>query len=159
MRRYFISVGIIAAIGIAVLLISPQPAGAFVVNADGVSKAATATNTIIEVKRLPHKGLPPGWSHCRKTGWHGRAKPPGQSQQRWRDRARSIGSVHARKREMGGPVVRRFFRCFPPGCGPPRYNLSAESVLQLETWPELKPLRNQRLRCSELPCVNESGTT
>jgi hypothetical protein len=39
------------------------------------------------------------------------------------------------------------------------YNLSDDSVLQLETCPELNPLRNQRLRCSELPCVNESGTT
>jgi hypothetical protein len=78
MRRYFVSVGIIAAIGVAVAFISPQTASAFVANADGVSKAATATNTIIEVKHSPHKGRPPGWSHGRKTGWHGRGKPPGQ---------------------------------------------------------------------------------
>jgi hypothetical protein len=78
MRRYFVLAGMIAAIGFAVTFISPQPAGAFVANADGVAKAATAANTIIEVKRSPHKGRPPGWSHGRKTGWHGRGKPPGQ---------------------------------------------------------------------------------
>jgi hypothetical protein len=74
MRRYFVSAGMIAAIGVVVIFLSPQPAGAFVGNADGVSKAATATNTIIEVK---HK-TPPGWHHGRKTGWHGGSKPPGQ---------------------------------------------------------------------------------
>jgi hypothetical protein len=78
MRKYFISAGIVAAIGVSVAFISPQPAGAFVAHADGISKAATATNTVIEVKRSPLKGRPPGWSHGRKTGWHGRGKPPGQ---------------------------------------------------------------------------------
>ena len=78
MRKYFISAGIVAAIGVSVAFISPQPAGAFVANVDGVSKASTATNTVIEVKRSPHKARPPGWSQGRKTGWHGRGKPPGQ---------------------------------------------------------------------------------
>jgi hypothetical protein len=72
MRKYFI----VAAIGVAVAFISPQPAGAFVTNQDGVAKAATAANTIIDVKHK-HKGTPPGWHHGNKTGWHGRGKPPG----------------------------------------------------------------------------------
>ena len=73
MRRYFI----FAAIGVAVAFISPQPAGALVADQNGVTKAATATNSIIEVKR--HKASnPPGWSRGRKTGWHGSRKPPGQ---------------------------------------------------------------------------------
>jgi hypothetical protein len=65
---------------VAVAFVSPQPAGAFIANADGVAKAATATNPIIEVKRSPHKSRPPGWSqsHGRKVGWHGRNRPPGQ---------------------------------------------------------------------------------
>src|SRR5580658_9066746 len=47
-----------------------------------------------------------------------------------------------------------------PACGE-RLNHSelADSVLQPETWPPLKPLENQRLRCSEVPWVKESGTT
>ena len=40
-----------------------------------------------------------------------------------------------------------------------RYSELADSVLQPETWPPLKPLENQRLRCSEVPWVKESGTT
>jgi hypothetical protein len=74
MRRYFI----FAAIGVAVAFLSPQPAGAFVTSLNGVGKAATAANTIIEVKRSPQKGRPPGWSHGRKVGWHGHSRPPGQ---------------------------------------------------------------------------------
>src|SRR5580704_9894169 len=35
----------------------------------------------------------------------------------------------------------------------------ADSVLQLLTWPPLKPAENQRLRCSEVPWVKASGTT
>jgi hypothetical protein len=77
MRTYFIVVSI-AALGVAVAFISSQPAGAFVVNQNDVAKAATVANTIIEVKRSPHKGRPPGWNHGRKVGWHGRGKPPGQ---------------------------------------------------------------------------------
>src|ERR1700722_2708466 len=37
------------------------------------------------------------------------------------------------------------------------YNELADSVSQAEISPELKPFVNQRLRCSEVPCVNESG--
>jgi hypothetical protein len=78
MRKYFIFSTFFAAIGVAVAFVSVQPASAFMVNADAVAKAATATNTIIEVKHSPHKSRPPGWSHGRKVGWHGRGKPPGQ---------------------------------------------------------------------------------
>lgn len=39
------------------------------------------------------------------------------------------------------------------------YNVLADSVLQAEIWPELKPFINQRLRCSDVPCVKASGTT
>jgi len=78
MRRYFIVAAIFVAIGVAVAFLSPQPAGAFVANQNGVAKAATATNATIEVKRSPHRGRPPGWNHGRKVGWHGRGKPPGQ---------------------------------------------------------------------------------
>src|ERR1700688_1879180 len=39
------------------------------------------------------------------------------------------------------------------------YSEVADSVLQPFTWPPLKPLENQRLRCSDVPWVNESGTT
>jgi hypothetical protein len=74
MLKYFI----FTAIGVAVALVSPQPAGAFTANQDGVAKAAMATNIIVEVKRSPHKGQPPGWSHGRKVGWHGHSRPPGQ---------------------------------------------------------------------------------
>ena len=71
MRRYFISARIFVAVGVAVAFVSPPPAGAFVTNANGVAKAATVANTVIDVKR------PPGWHHGRKTGWHGRHEPPG----------------------------------------------------------------------------------
>ena len=74
MRKYFT----IAAIGVAVAFISPQPAGAFVANQNGVAKAATATNAITEVKRSLNKGTPPGWRQGRKVGWHGHSRPPGQ---------------------------------------------------------------------------------
>jgi hypothetical protein len=74
MRKFFI----FAAISVAVAFVSPQPARAFIANADGVAKAATAANTIIEVKRSSSKARPPGWSHGRKVGWHKRGKPPGQ---------------------------------------------------------------------------------
>lgn len=76
MRRYFTFAAIFAAISVAVAFLSPQPAGAFVANQNGVAKAATAANTIIEVKRK--KGPPPGWHHGRKVGWHGHSRPPGQ---------------------------------------------------------------------------------
>jgi hypothetical protein len=78
MRKYFIFAAIFAAIGVAVAFLSPQPARAFVANQNGVGKAATAANTIIEVKRSPQKGRPPGWNHGRKVGWHGHSRPPGQ---------------------------------------------------------------------------------
>jgi hypothetical protein len=78
MRKYFIVAAILAAIGVAVAFISPQPAGAFVANQNDIAKAATAANTIIEVKRSPSKGRPPGWNHGRKVGWHGHSRPPGQ---------------------------------------------------------------------------------
>ncbi len=71
MRRYFISAGIFVAVTVAVAFVAPPPAGAFVANQDGVAKAATAANTVIDVK------TPPGWHHGRKVGWHGRGKPPG----------------------------------------------------------------------------------
>jgi hypothetical protein len=77
MRRYFLVAGIFTAtfvgLGVTDAFISPQPAGAFVANADGLAKAVTTTNTIIEVK---HK-TPPGWHHCRKVGWRGGSRPPG----------------------------------------------------------------------------------
>jgi hypothetical protein len=38
------------------------------------------------------------------------------------------------------------------------YNESAEKVLQSEILPELKPFKNQRLRCAEVPWVKASGT-
>jgi hypothetical protein len=78
MRKYFIGAAILATIGVTVAFVSVQPAGAFIANADSIAKAATATNIITEVKRSPHKNRPPGWSHGRKVGWHGRTKPPGQ---------------------------------------------------------------------------------
>ena len=74
MRRYFKFTGTIIAMAVAVAFFSPQPAGAFVANLDGIAKTATGTNAIIEVK---HKGTPPGWHHGRKVGWHGRGEPPG----------------------------------------------------------------------------------
>src|ERR1700729_2673541 len=39
------------------------------------------------------------------------------------------------------------------------YSELADIVSQAETWPLLKPLENQRLRCSDVPWVKESGTT
>ena len=77
MRKYFI-VTVFSAMGIAIAFPSPQPASAFVVHQNGVAKVATATNAIIEVKRSPYKGRPPGWNHGRKVGWHGHSRPPGQ---------------------------------------------------------------------------------
>lgn len=74
MRKYFI----FTAIGVAVAFLSPQPAGAFVANQNGIAKAATAANSVIAVKHSPQKGRPPGWSHGRKVGWHGHSRPPGQ---------------------------------------------------------------------------------
>jgi hypothetical protein len=76
MRKYFVSAGMIAAVGVSVAFISPQPAGAFVAHQDGLAKTATAANTVIEVKRLLSKGTPPGWHHGRKR-WTGN-RPPGQ---------------------------------------------------------------------------------
>jgi hypothetical protein len=78
MRKYFIVTVIFSAMGVAIAFLSPQPAGAFVTNQNGVAKAATTTNAIIEVKRSLHKGTPPGWHHGRKVGWHGHSRPPGQ---------------------------------------------------------------------------------
>jgi hypothetical protein len=78
MRKCFIGAAIFATIGVAIAFVSIQPAGAFIANADSIAKAATVTNPIVEVKRSPHKSRPPGWSHGRKVGWHGRSKPPGQ---------------------------------------------------------------------------------
>ena len=77
MLKYFI-VTVFSAMGVAIAFLSPQPASAFVVHQNGVAKVATATNAIIEVKRSPHKGRPPGWNHGRKVGWHGHSRPPGQ---------------------------------------------------------------------------------
>jgi hypothetical protein len=37
--------------------------------------------------------------------------------------------------------------------GADSYSGSADSVLHSETWPELKPFMNQRLRCSEVPIL------
>ena len=39
------------------------------------------------------------------------------------------------------------------------YSCSALKVSQLATFPDFKPVMNQRVRCSEEPCVNASGTT
>jgi hypothetical protein len=78
MRRYSIVTAIFVVVSVTVAFISPRPAGAFVANQNGVAKSVTATNTIIEVKRSPHKGRPPGWNHGRKVGWHGHSRPPGQ---------------------------------------------------------------------------------
>jgi hypothetical protein len=78
MRKYFIVTVIFAVVGVAVAFVSVRSADAFTANADSIAKAATVTNPIIEVKHSPHKSRPPGWSHGRKVGWHGRGKPPGQ---------------------------------------------------------------------------------
>ncbi len=117
--------------------------GAFIANQNGVAKAATAANATIEVK------TPPGWHHGRKVGWHGGHERPAWQKNRdgrdWPSWARR--SVTFETRPQLAAAAWSF------------YNFSADSVLQFETWPELKPLRNQRLRWSELPWVNESGTT
>jgi hypothetical protein len=73
MRKYFIVTVIFAVVGVAVAFVSVRSADAFTANADSIPKATTATNPIIEAKHRP-----PGWSHGRKVGWHGRGKPPGQ---------------------------------------------------------------------------------
>lgn len=73
MRSYFIFSAIFAVMSIALIFASPRPAGAFIANAGGIAKAATGANTI----EVNHK-TPPGWHHGRKTGWHGRGRPPGQ---------------------------------------------------------------------------------
>jgi len=78
MRKYFIFAAIFAVLSVAVAFVSPQPASAFMANADSVAKAAMATSTIIEVKRSTHKSTPPGWHHGGKVGWQGRSRPPGQ---------------------------------------------------------------------------------
>ncbi len=39
------------------------------------------------------------------------------------------------------------------------HSCAAAKVLQLPIDPDLKPVLNQRWRCSALPCVKESGTT
>jgi hypothetical protein len=48
-------------------------------------------------------------------------------------------------------------RQFP--CNPESYNVLADRVSQAETLPSLKPAKNQRLRCSDVPWVKASGTT
>src|SRR3546814_6738991 len=47
---------------------------------------------------------------------------------------------------------KNFARIQPQSC-------AAANVSQRATSPLSKPVRNQRTRCSELPCVNESVTT
>jgi hypothetical protein len=75
LRRLFL----LAAMGIAALaLAAPQPANALLINQQPVAKAAAATAPVVEVKRAPSKGRPPGWNHGRKVGWHGARRPPGQ---------------------------------------------------------------------------------
>src|SRR5687768_3844868 len=39
------------------------------------------------------------------------------------------------------------------------YRLLASKVLQEATSPLSRPRSNQRTRCADVPCVNESGTT
>ena len=43
--------------------------------------------------------------------------------------------------------------------GPVGQGVSAEKVSQAPGSPLRNPVRNQRRRCSEVPCVNESGLT
>ncbi len=75
MRRFLMPM----AIGIAAIaLAAAQPASAFVANQQPVAKAAAAATPIVEVKRAPSTGRPPGWNHGRKVGWHGSRRPPGQ---------------------------------------------------------------------------------
>ncbi len=75
MRKFLVP----AAIGIAAFaLVAAQPAHAFVANQQPLAKAAAAATPIVEVKRAPSKGRPPGWNHGRKVGWHGSRRPPGQ---------------------------------------------------------------------------------
>ncbi len=75
MRSYFA----LAAMGIAAAALLPaQPASAFLANQQPVVQAAAVAAPVIEVKRAPSKGRPPGWNHGRKVGWHGSRRPPGQ---------------------------------------------------------------------------------
>jgi hypothetical protein len=78
MRSYFIVASTVAVLSVAFASIAIRPAAAFTADQNGVTQAATATSPTIEVKRSPHKSKPPGWSHGRKTGWHGSSRPPGQ---------------------------------------------------------------------------------
>jgi hypothetical protein len=64
----------------------------FFQNQNGIAKAITATNAVIEVKRSSHKGTPPGWHHGRKVGWDGRGRPPGQAK---RIAARDLSRVES----------------------------------------------------------------
>jgi hypothetical protein len=76
MRNHLISamIGVVAIFALS----ASKPAVAFVASQNGVATAAAVATNVIEVKRSPHKARPPGWSHGRKTGWHGRSRPPGQ---------------------------------------------------------------------------------
>jgi hypothetical protein len=76
MRRIIVA-GVLSAVALMALG-ALQPASAFFGNQKEIANATQATSSIIEVKRSPQKPRPPGWSHGRKTGWHGRSKPPGQ---------------------------------------------------------------------------------
>jgi hypothetical protein len=76
MRRCLIFAATVISIGVA--FSSSRPAGAFVADQSGIAQAATAANTVIEVKRSLQKGSPPGWHHGRKRGWEGSKRPPGQ---------------------------------------------------------------------------------
>ena len=51
------------------------------------------------------------------------------------------------------------FRGGTKSAATPPQSCCAANVLQAPTVPSLKPIWNQRWRCSEVPCVNESGTT
>lgn len=64
--------------GVFALSATTQSAKALMPAQTELAKSAVASSDIIEVKRSPHKGRPPGWSRGRKVGWHGRGKPPGQ---------------------------------------------------------------------------------
>jgi hypothetical protein len=75
--RKFTALGVIV-IAAMFALSAPQPAGAFISNQNAIATAAQATTNTIEVKRSLQKGTPPGWHHGKKTGWHGRGRPPGQ---------------------------------------------------------------------------------
>jgi hypothetical protein len=65
-----------------------------------------------------------------------------------------------RSRTSGARLPLRSLDLSPhAGRGDFPYSEFADSVLQLLTWPLLKPAENQRLRCSEVPWVKASGTT